>query len=513
VAGASRRQAGEEHGMILESRAISSRPQRPGSLSFRLAAIFGLLVAATVLVVTGVALAITRVRLERSLDGQLRNTAISFQRGPAIRTQAPGGLTTATRRWLAERPLPLDQMAAVRLADGRVLTSAGGLDLFEISHPGALLRAQRTRWANLQGREGGVRALTVPIDAHGRQFGTLVLLAYQRSVYRTLHALLEGIGAASAIGLALALLLGVLVVRRNLRPLGAIAADVARVEATGDLSRRVGPVGRGDEIGRLASAFNAMLIRLESAFLAQRRFLADASHELRTPVTVARAQLELVVGRLEAPERDAVALVEDELDRLARIIDDLLLLARLDEGLQLRREPVELELVLREALLRGLLLAPRQTRVQAEPNLYVLADPDRLLQVVTNLVTNAISHTDEHGCITLTAEQRRGHALIRVGDDGCGIPAHELPRIFERLYRGANERATTPEGSGLGLAIASSLVAAMNGTIGVYSIPANGTTFSVVLPLARAQDGSRGGHSFAPVHVKKAILAATLRPD
>jgi signal transduction histidine kinase len=491
--------------VVLGLHAAASR-----SLSLRLAAIYGSLVAATVLVVAGVTFAVARVHLERALDGQLRNTAVSFQRGPASHAQRAGRLALATHRWLADRPLPLDQMAAVRLADGRVLTSAGGLELFEISHPGSLLSARHSRWFTLHGREGGVRALTVPIFAHGHQLGTLVLLAYQRSIYQTLHALLAGIGAASAIGLALALLLGVLAVRRNLRPLQAIADDVAAVEATGDLARRVGPVARRDEVGLLAGAFNSMLTRLESAFQAQRRFLADASHELRTPITVARAQLELLVSPLESAERDAFAVVEDELDRVARIIDDLLLLARLDEGLQLRREPVELELVLREALLRGLLLAPRRTRVHAEPDLYALADPDRLLQVVTNLVTNAITHTHEQGWITVTAEQRGGQALVRVSDDGCGIPADELPRIFERLYRGAKERAAAPEGSGLGLAIASSLVAAMHGTIDVHSTPAEGTTFSVLLPLASSEGRPADGDSVARALAKKAIIAAAL---
>jgi signal transduction histidine kinase len=495
------------------SSAIASCSSRQSSLSFRLAAVSGMLAAATVLVVAGVTFAVARVHLERALDGQLRNTASSFQRGPASRTKGLNDLAMGTRRWLADRPLPLDQMVAVRLADGRVLTSAGGLDLFEISHPEALLRAQRSRWLNLHGREGDVRALTVPIFAQGRQLGTLVLLAYERSVYQTLHALLVGIGAASGIGVAFALLLGVLVVRRSLRPLRAIADDVAGIEATGDLSHRVETASRRDEVGRLASAFNAMLARLENAFQGQRRFLADASHELRTPITVARAQLELLVSRAEPAERDAFAVVEDELARVTRIIDDLLLLARLDEGLPLRREPVELELVLQEALLRGLILAPRRSRVHAEPNLYALADPDRLLQVITNLVTNAITHTRDHGCITLTAERRHEHALIRVRDDGCGIPADELPRVFERLYRGANERAATPQGSGLGLAIARSLVTAMDGTIEVRSAEGKGTTFSVLLPLARTEDRPSDSEWIARVQVKKAIIAAALGPE
>ena len=480
--------------------AIKRRSPPAFSLSMRLAAIYGLLVAATVLVVAGVALMIARAHLERGLEQQLRNTAQSFQRGPGERAQRLDELATEMRRWLSEHPLPLGQMAAVRLADGRVLTSAGGLDLFEVSRPRALLTASSVRWWNLEGSEGDVRGLTVPIRARDQRLGTLVLLAYQRPVSRTLHALLTGIAAASAAGLAFALLLGIVIVRRSLRPLRRMAAEVSAIEATGDLSQRVGLCGHTDEVGRLARAFDRMLTKLEGVLQTQRRFLADASHELRTPLTVARGQLELVADQLD-PACAALALATGELDRMARIVDDLLLLARLDEGLQLRCQPVEVELVVREALLRGLLLAPREVRVCSEPNLHAHADPERLLQVLTNLVTNAIRHTDERGCIALRCERQGDDAVVQVHDNGCGIPAAELPHVFERFYRGAKERAAAPEGTGLGLAIATSLVAAMQGTIEARSTPALGTTFTIRLPKAASANAPAGrpGHETAEV--------------
>src|SRR5205823_5980359 len=155
---------------------------------------------------------------------------------------------------------------------------------------------------------------------------------------------------------------------------------------------------------------------------------------------------------LDGTEQDSVALATDELDRMARIVDDLLLLAHLDEGMQLRREAVEVELVLREALLRAMLLAPRDVRVESEPCLHALADPERLLQVLTNLISNAVKHTGEHGRIVLASRQEGDQAVLRVSDDGCGIPPAELPHVFERFYRGATERAIAPDGSGLGLA-------------------------------------------------------------
>jgi two-component system, OmpR family, sensor kinase len=226
-----------------------------------------------------------------------------------------------------------------------------------------------------------------------------------------------------------------------------------------------------------------MLAGLEQAFASQRRFLADASHELRTPLTVLRGQLELLTDELRGAHRDAFERTQEELDRMARIVNDLLLLARLDEGMQLLAEPVELELVLREASVRSMLLGPRATRVEAEPGLYAYADSERLLQVLTNLVTNAVKHTDDTGVLVLASGRENGHALVRVSDNGPGIAPNELPHVFERFYRGPDQRADTPEGSGLGLAIARALVEAMHGAIDVDSTVGVGTTFTLRLPI------------------------------
>jgi len=465
---------------------ITRRARFPIPLAVRLAALYGLLVAATLVLVAGVTLAVARSHLERSLDAQLRNSAQSFREGPGGRAHDAAGLRLQTRRWLSEHPLPQGQMAAVRITSGVVLTSAGGLDLFEIANPRALLVAGEPRWWNTHGSEGAVRGLTVPIIAGDRRLGTLVLLAYQKPIGRILAALLSTIGLASGVGLSLALLLGIIAVHRSVRPLSRMAAEVGAIEATGDLSRRIAADDENDEVGRLASAFDRMLARLEEAFRSQRRFLADAAHELRTPLTVLRGQLEVIADELDDDQRPAFAVATGELDRMARIVDDLLLLTHLDEGMQLRREPVELELVLREALLRAMLLAPRDVQVETEPGLYALADHERVLQVLTNLVTNAVQHTDETGRIVLASAQQNGHVRLSVSDDGDGITTDDLPHVFERLYRGRTAQAVVPEGSGLGLAIAASITAAMDGTIEAQSTPGRNTTFTITLPVAHS---------------------------
>lgn len=454
-------------------------------LAARLAATYALLVGATLLVVIALTLQLTRSHLASSLDRDLVSSVRSFESGPAARVDQPGALAAQARRWLAVSALPGDQTVWVRTADGTTLTSAGGLELEEVPGARALLEATESSWTDLEGPDAPVRALTVPLELDGRRAGTIVVVASRASDQATLAALLSGVAVAGGLGLAFATAVGVISVRRTLRPLRRMAGEVAAIETTGDLSRRVGHGGPTDEVGRLAEAFDRMLARLQEAFSSQRRFLSDASHELRTPLTVARGQLELLEEGLRGAEPlRSLALTMEELDRMRRIVDDLLLLARLDEGMPLRREPVEVELVLREALLRGMQLARMDANVEAEPGLFAVADPDRLLQVLTNLVTNAVRHAGPEATITLRSHRDGGRVVVDVADDGPGIAPEELAHVFDRMFRGSRARTDTAGGAGLGLAIAASLTEAMGGEISVASEPGQGATFSVRLPFA-----------------------------
>ena len=454
-------------------------------LAARLAVTYALLVGATLLVVIALTLQLTRSHLASSLDRDLVSSVRSFESGPAARVDQPGALAAQARRWLAVSALPGDQTVWVRTADGTTLTSAGGLELEEVPGARALLEATESSWSELKGPDAPVRALTVPLELDGRRAGTIVVAASRASDQATLAALLSGVAVAGGLGLAFATAVGVISVRRTLRPLRRMAGEVAAIETTGDLSRRVGHGGPTDEVGRLADAFDRMLARLQEAFASQRRFLSDASHELRTPLTVARGQLELLEEGLRGAEpRRSLALTMEELDRMRRIVDDLLLLARLDEGMPLRREPVEVELVLREALLRGMQLARMEANVEAKPGLFAMADPDRLLQVLTNLVTNAVRHAGPEAAITLRSHRDRGRVVLDVADDGPGIAAEELPHVFDRMFRGSRARTDTAGGAGLGLAIAASLTQAMGGELSVASEPGRGARFSVRLPSA-----------------------------
>jgi two-component system, OmpR family, sensor kinase len=455
-------------------------------LTARLAITYALLVGATLLVVIALTLQLTRAHLATSLDRRLAAAVESFESGPARRVEQPQDLEAQARRWLQASVFPGDQTVWVRTSDGTTLASAGGLELSEIPGAPSLLDATEPGWADLESSNAPVRALAVPLVMRGTRAGTLLVASSRASDRATLGALLSGVAVAGALGLAFATALGVVSVRRTLRPLRRMAGEVVAIETTGDLTRRVGHEGPPDEVGRLAESFDRMVARLQEAFSSQRRFLSDASHELRTPLTVARGQLELLEEGLRGPEaRRSLAVTMEELDRMRRIVDDLLLLARLDEGMPLRREPVEVELVLREALLRGMQLARVEARVEAEPGAYALADPDRLLQVLTNLVTNAVRHAGPEATITLRARGEGDRVRLEVADDGPGIPPEELPHVFDRMFRGARARTDTAGGAGLGLAIAASLTEAMGGTISASSEPGRGATFSIELPAAR----------------------------
>ncbi|HVW31621.1 MAG TPA: HAMP domain-containing sensor histidine kinase, partial [Acidimicrobiia bacterium] len=299
-------------------------------------------------------------------------------------------------------------------------------------------------------------------------------------------------------GLLFAVALAFVSVRRTLRPLSRMAAEIDAIEPGGALPAHLAATvhAPADEVGRVADAFDSLLGRIDEAIASQRRFISDASHELRTPLTVARGHLELV-GRLDDPDADrSVRLALEELDRIGSTVEQLLLLARLDEGgVALAREPVDVDLLLREAAVRGLRLGPTgDIDVDVPEGLCAQADPDRLLQVVSNLTGNALRHGGDGVRITLSARpQGNGDVLIEVADTGPGIPAADLPHVFDRFYRGSAARRGVPGGAGIGLAIVASLVEAMGGAVSVRSAAGQGTTFSLRLPGVDAPPPAPGG--------------------
>ena len=284
------------------------------------------------------------------------------------------------------------------------------------------------------------------------------------------------------------------VIRLGVRPVKAMAAAATDIGA-GDLSARVPEYGEATEAGQLGTALNQMLERIEDEFDQRlrseqrlRQFAADASHELRTPVTTVRGYAELYrTGALDDPAEltEAMRRVEQESVRMGSLVDDLLRLARLDQGRELERVPVDLGAVVTDAGRDAQATDPeRSVTVEVEDPVVVIGDERLLRQVVTNLTGNALVHTDPDVAVTLRAAVEGDRAVLEVRDAGPGMRPDVAERVFERFYRDDPSRSRHRGGSGLGLAIVHATVIAHGGEISVNTAPGEGTTFLVTLPLS-----------------------------
>jgi two-component system OmpR family sensor kinase len=241
-------------------------------------------------------------------------------------------------------------------------------------------------------------------------------------------------------------------------------------------------------VGQLISAFNQTLGRLETLFNSQRRFLADVGHELRTPLTVIKGNVDLM-RRMRSIDDESMDSIESEVDRLTRLVGDLLLLAQAESGkLTLVKATVELDSLVFEVLQQMRVLAKDRLRLSLGDvdQVLVCGDKDRLKQVLVNLVGNAIKYTPAGGEVMVGVGKDGNRARLTVSDNGPGIPAEDLPYIFERFYRAEKSRTRSREGKGfgLGLSIAYWIVRNHGGQIDVSSTEKGGTTFCVWLPLA-----------------------------
>ncbi len=268
--------------------------------------------------------------------------------------------------------------------------------------------------------------------------------------------------------------------RRALRPVEAIRAEVASITTT-DLGRRVPVPGGGDEISRLAVTMNDMLSRLDSAVARQRRFVADASHELRSPLTALRNQLEAsLVGRDDAEWESMVRELSTDRDRMERLVVDLLLLARRDEGERLSLEPIDLGYLVRSELARRGPAANNVAREVDVQNALIEGNAEALIRVLRNLVDNAERHAVTTVKIRLCTLD--GHAELIVADDGEGVPPAERSSVFERFFRLDEARTADAGGSGLGLAIVKELVVEHRGSVTIEPSQV-GAKFVVRIPL------------------------------
>jgi len=310
----------------------------------------------------------------------------------------------------------------------------------------------------------------------------------------------DAIAAAAAIVLLAGV--GLPLVWASLAPLREIETTAAAI-ASGDLSRRIDHAAGNTEVGRLAEALDAMLASIEAAYLARadgearalrsqdrmRRFIADASHELRTPLTSVRglAEYGLQQGDGASPEEllRLMGLIARDSGRMGRLVDDLLLLARFDAGRALDRRPVDLASIAAEAVQQARIVAAgRPITLEAAEPVIVDADPERLRQLIDNLIGNAIQHTPPGTPVTVTLSSEPGSGRLTVADSGPGMTQEQASHVFERFYRTDDARTRARGGSGLGLAIAASLAAAHDGELTVDAQPGHGAAFHLRLPRA-----------------------------
>jgi two-component system, OmpR family, sensor kinase len=329
---------------------------------------------------------------------------------------------------------------------------------------------------------GKLRVLSEPVVVGGTRIGTFRVADPLTSVDQALASLRNRFIAVGLGALLLSVIIAIWLANLISRPLRRMAAVASAVDS-GDLSHRIDYRG-DDEVGVLAESFNHMLDRIEEGFRLQRDFVSDASHELRSPLTVLRGRIEQLADH--AGDREAIAAEADELmrevRRMERLTDDMLTLAKAERGglVQLRRVPLD-DFV--EDLRRDLpLLGPRHYSVESTIHGDLEADPDRLAQVLRNLVTNAVRHTSPDGHIDISIGAENGAAVFSVSDDGTGIEPDQLGRIFDRFHRTDEGRSRAEGGSGLGLAIARAIVEAHGGSIDAESPPGNGATVRFSIP-------------------------------
>ena len=276
-------------------------------------------------------------------------------------------------------------------------------------------------------------------------------------------------------------------VSRSLRPIQAISATAVKISA-GDLSQRINVAETESELGQLGAILNSTFIRLETAFAQQKQFASDAAHELRTPVTVMLTQTQTALNRERTGEdyKQTVAACQRAAQRMRRLIESLLELARFDAGQEvLKRQPFDLSKTVADcAELVQPLAAARGVKIISEISpVEITGDAERLAQVVTNLLTNAIQFNRPDGDVRVTLAVQNSLAVLTVADTGQGIPPADLLRVFERFYR-ADPSRTGGGHAGLGLSICQAIVAAHSGTIEAASDLGTGTTFTLRLPTS-----------------------------
>ena len=408
---------------------------------------------------------LTRGRLDPGELGSLSSVTPGLYIG--------GVVATGTVRWVQAAPRP-----------GEHVSAPPPTHVAQTTHPNGKIFTTGAQHGSTR-----YRVDTIPLPGNV----TLLIAAPLNEVRDTLKRLLL-IEALVSLGVVAAIVgVGLWLVRASLRPLVRMEQTAAAI-AGGDLGRRIENVDERTEVGRLGRALNVMLGHIERAFAERtaseerlRRFVGDASHELRTPLSSVQAYAELFRrGARDRPEDLARAMggIEREAQRMGVLVDDLLLLARLDQGRPLETKPVDLTALAEDAVDVARTVDPaRPLDLVAQPSVSVVGDPERLRQVIDNLLANVRAHTPPGTPAHVRVTRGNGNVVVEVSDEGPGVSAETAAHVFERFYRGDPARSRDAGGSGLGLAIVAAIVEAHGGSVALSSNGgARGATFRLSLP-------------------------------
>jgi len=332
-----------------------------------------------------------------------------------------------------------------------------------------------------------LRVLNIPLMHNGKRVALMQIAMSLDTVVIAREYLVGVMAVIWLYGVIMTAVASSFTVGRALEPIKSIVETAESINRADDLSRRIPQQGlEEDEIGSLINTFNQTLERLETLFLSQQRFLADVSHELRTPLTVIKGNVDLM-RRMKQFDEESLTSIDQESGRLTRLVGGLLMLAQAESGkLPLNLKPVELDLLVTEVFQEMHILAGGKVRVHLNEidQLMVNGDRDRLKQVLINLTANAIQYTPQNGDVFLSLSKSGDQARIICRDTGPGIPAEDLPHIFERFYRAEKSRTRgKTTGFGLGLSITKWIVEHHGGRIEVTSKEGQGTTFAIWIPL------------------------------
>ena len=333
-----------------------------------------------------------------------------------------------------------------------------------------------------------VRVVTRPVLDGDRVLAVVRIGESLQAIDQAVTDLMRPLLVGGALVLLVCIVATWVVVSRALDPLEEIAATAQLIALTGDVSLTVRPDGTA-EARRLAVSFNRMVERLRRLLETQRQLLADTSHELRNPLTVIRTDLDLLGRDLDSETRQEVAVeAQEEAERMSRLVADLLFLSREEGAAVGSPEPVRLDRLAVETVERLTAIATdHEVRVEQAAPVVVLGNPDRLRQLLTNLVENAIRYSAAGGHVMVSVTAAGPHtARLDVADDGIGIPPEHLPRVFDRFYRVDPARGRATGGTGLGLAIVKHVAESHGGAVTAASQPGVGSTFTVTLPAEPA---------------------------